>query len=201
MQTWELYSSYAQILCKERKGRFKRKRSFNLDKEKLVKRYIEKEQWSPEQIVGYCRKENISMVSHERIYQYIRLDKKQGGNIYKHPRHRLKHRKRPVAGKHISIKNRISIDQRPDITNDKNRFGDWEIDPIIGKDGKGAIVTIIGIIDKMVVSFVMRKLPEGKNAVGLTDNVIDMLLPYKNAVHSITSDNGTEFAEHQKIRL
>ena len=45
----------------------------------------------------------------------------------------------------------------------------------------------------------MRKLPFGKNADQLAKMVIDMLLPYKSFVHSITSDNGTEFARHQKI--
>jgi IS30 family transposase len=189
-------ASYAQMLCDERKERFKRIRSFDQSKESLIKEYIEQEQWSPEQIVGYCKKKGISMVSHERIYQYIRQEKEQGGGLYKHLRHRLKHRKRPVGGKHISIKNRVSIDDRPQVINNKQRFGDWEIDTIIGKDGKGAIVTIV---ERTTAFLMMRKLPKGKNAESLADNVIDMLMPYKNQIYSITSDNGTEFAEHTKI--
>jgi len=187
---------YAQMLCDERKDRLKRKRSFDQAKEKFIKDYIEKEQWSPEQIVGYCKNKGIAMVSHERIYQYIRQDKEQGGNLYKHLRHRLKHRKRYVGGKHTTIKNRVSIDQRPQIINDKQRSGDWEIDTIIGKEGKGAIVTIV---ERTTAFMMMRKLPQGKNAESLADNVIDMLKPYKNLVLSITSDNGGEFAEHMKI--
>ena len=187
---------YAQLLCDERKERLKRKRSFDRTKESLIKDYIQREQWSPEQIVGYCKKKGIAMVSHERIYQYIRQDKEQGGGLYKHLRHRLKHRKRPVGGKHISIKNRVSIDDRSQLINNKQRFGDWEIDTIIGKGGKGAIVTIV---ERTTAFLMMRKLPQGKNAESLADNVIDMLGPYKNQIHSITSDNGTEFAEHTKI--
>jgi len=189
-------ASFAQLLCDERKERLKRKRTFDLIKQKLVKHYIEQEQWSPEQIVGYCKKERTDMVSHERIYQYIRQDKEQGGDLYKHLRHRLKHRKRPVGGKHNSIKNRISIDERPPVINNKQRFGDWEIDTIIGKDGKGAIVTIV---ERTTSFLMMRMLPQGKNADSLADHVIDMLRPYKNRILSITSDNGTEFAEHLKI--
>lgn len=45
----------------------------------------------------------------------------------------------------------------------------------------------------------MRKLPFGKNAQELAKIVIAMLLPYKDFTHSITSDNGKEFAEHKKI--
>jgi len=37
--------------------------------EEFVVNKLEKEQWSPEQIVGYCKKNDRAMVSHERIYQ------------------------------------------------------------------------------------------------------------------------------------
>ena len=189
-------AAYAQMLCDERKERLKRNRAFDQHKEKLVKKYLEKEQWSPQQITGYCKANDIPMVSHERIYQYIRQDKQQGGGLYKHLRHRLKHRKRPVGGKQISIKNRTSIEQRPEIINEKKRFGDWEIDTVVGKNNKGAIVTIV---ERKTAFFFMKKLPLGKNAKSLADKVVDMLLPYKDYVHSITSDNGTEFAEHEII--
>lgn len=188
-------ASKAQLFTEERKERFGRNRKFTKDKLKIIRHYIEQEQWSPKQIVGYCQSKQIPMVSHERIYQFIRHDKAQGGQLYKQLRHRLKHRKRPI-GKHISIKNRISIDQRPEIINNRGRFGDWEIDTIIGKDHKGAIVTIV---ERTTGFFMMRKLPKGREAKDLSKQVIDMLLPYKNSVLSITSDNGTEFAEHQNI--
>lgn len=45
----------------------------------------------------------------------------------------------------------------------------------------------------------IRKLKDGKNADSLADKVIDVLLPYKDSVKSITSDNGSEFAGHEKI--
>jgi len=187
----------AQKLYDEKKERFARKRSFTQSIEAKAREYIEKEQWSPGQIVGYCHKNDIPMVSHERIYQFVRDDKVNGGTLYKNLRHRLKHRKRPVGGgKHISIKDRVSIEERPETINNKERFGDWEIDTIIGKDQKGAIVTIV---ERKTAFFIMRKLTLGKNAEGLSETVIDMLLPYKNSVHSITSDNGTEFADHKTI--
>ena len=187
---------FAQELSTERKERFASNRKFTPSIEKYVRKKIEQEQWSPEQIVGYCKSKNIPMVSHERIYAYIRKDKMQKGNLYKHLRHQLKHRKRPVSGKQNSIKGRVSIDLRSDIINNKLRFGDWEIDLIIGKDRKGAIVTIV---ERTTAFFLMKKLPFGKNAEELAKIVISMLLPYKDFVHSITSDNGKEFAKHKKI--
>ena len=64
------------------------------------------------------------MVSHERIYQYIREDKQKGGTLYKNCRHRLKHRKRPAGGKKVFIPDKISIEQRPEVINNRERFGD-----------------------------------------------------------------------------
>ncbi len=187
---------FANELAEERKERFCKHRKFDQTKKRLINKWIIDEQWSPEQIKGYCDKNNIEMVSHERIYQYIREDKRSGGTLYKHLRHELKHRKRPITGKHEIIKNKVSIEDRPDVINNKERFGDWEIDLIIGKNNKGAMVTIV---ERKTAMVMIRKLENGKNADDLADTVIDMLLPYKDSVKSITSDNGSEFARHQKI--
>jgi len=135
------------------------------------------------------------MVSHERIYQFIRKDRADGGDLYLNMRHKLKQRKRPV-GKFIPIKNRVSIDQRPEVINQKERFGDWEIDTIIGNNQKGAIVTIT---ERTTNFFMMRKLEKGKDSKALAKVVTEMLLPYKANVHSITADNGTEFVAHEII--
>ena len=190
-------AQYAQMLHEERQERFKRERKFTDPIKTRINKYLKEEQWSPEQIVGHCKKFKISMVSHERIYQYIRKDKAQGGDLYKELRHKLKHRKRPVGGqKKITIKDRVSIAERPDKINNKERFGDWEIDTIIGKDRKGAIVTIV---ERKTAFVMIKKLVNGKKAIDLAKTVIEMLLPYKNQVYSITSDNGTEFAEHKII--
>jgi len=189
-------AKHALMLADERKERFNQPRKFSNKIERDIRSFIEDEQWSPEQIVGHCKRKGIPMVSHERIYQYVREDKANSGNLYKNMRHRLKHRKRPVGDKQISIRNRVSIDERPNVVCNKERFGDWEIDTIIGKDRKGAIVTIV---ERSSAFFMMKKLEGGKDAKGLAKTVVKMLLPYKKHVHSITSDNGTEFAEHEFI--
>ncbi len=96
----------------------------------------------------------------------------------------------------IVIKDKVSIDERLAIINEKKRFGDWEIDTIVGEGNKGAIVTIV---ERQTGFLLMKKLPEGKAAKGLSNAVVDLLLPYKQVIHSITSDNGTEFADHKLI--
>jgi len=79
--------------------------------------------WSPEQISGYAKRHNIFNISHEHIYRFIAEDKKNKGNLYKNLRHGNKRYRR----KYSVIKDKICIDQRPEIINNKKRLGDWEI--------------------------------------------------------------------------
>lgn len=151
--------------------------------------------WSPETIVGYMKRRGRECVSAEWIYHLVRKDKAEGGDLYKSLPHRLKHRRRPVGGT-VPIKNRVSIDERPDIVSLRNRFGDWEMDTIVGPCGKGVIVTLVERITKKML---MAYCPHGKNAKALARLVVALLMPYRDFVHTITTDNGTEFAEHEYI--
>jgi len=189
-------ASSAQKFANERKERFRRHRKFTESVKNHIVNRITEEQWSAEQIVGDAKRRDIKMVSHERIYQFIREDKRAGGMLWKHCRHKLKHRKRPVGGKKIIIPDKVSIDERPAVINEKQRFGDWEIDTIVGAENKGAILTVT---ERTTGFLLMKKLPKGKNAKELAKMLYFMLLPYKKYVHSITSDNGTEFYEHKWI--
>ena len=79
-------------------------------------------------------------VSYEWIYQYILRDKHAGGDLYLHLRYRKKRKKRYVSNDHRKqIKNRASINLRPEV---RTRLGDWEVDTIIGKRHKQAIVSL-----------------------------------------------------------
>ncbi|MFY9151993.1 MAG: IS30 family transposase [Prolixibacteraceae bacterium] len=189
-------ASFAQQLATERKERFGCPRKFTDQAKKFVVEKLEKEQWSPKQIVGFAEQNNIPMVSHERIYQFIRQDKKEGGLLWTHTRHKLKHRKRPVTGKQVNIKNKVSIELRPAIVDTQERYGDWEIDTIIGENQKGAILTMT---ERKTGFLLMEKMEFGKQAEGLAKAAIRMLFAYKNTVHTITSDNGSEFAQHELI--
>jgi len=116
---------YARDMASLRKERMKKPRKLHPWLKKEIVGLIERD-WSPRQIEGRFILENKPSVSHETIYKIIRKDKLEGGMLYKHTRHQLKHRKRPV-GEKINIKNRVSIEQRPEIVDNKERFGDWEL--------------------------------------------------------------------------
>ena len=185
---------YAQDMSEVRKERMKKPRKLAPELKKKIISLLE-EDFSPQQIRGRLNLEKQPFVSHETIYKIIRKDKREGGKLHLHCRHQLKYRKRAVGTK-IAIKNRVSIDQRPEIINQKLRFGDWEMDTIVGENNQGAILTMV---ERTTAFMMMEKLEYGKNAKEVTKAAVRLLTAYFNHVHSITADNGTEFADHQNI--
>jgi len=153
-------------------------------------------QWSPEQISGRLKIE-ATKISHETIYKYVWRDKQRGGSLYKHLRHQGKkynNRSKGTAGRGC-IPNRVDIDQRPSIVDEKTRVGDWELDTIIGAEHDGAIVSMVDRHSKFTH---LIKVPN-KTAALVRDAIVEKLDPVRNFVHTLTSDNGKEFACHEEV--
>ena len=153
-------------------------------------------EWSPEQISGWLLNRE-ELISHESIYLHIWADKQAGGDLYTHLRRQGKKYDKRRNGKSTrgQIKNRFSIDDRPKVVDDKSRIGDWEIDTVIGKGHSGALVTIVERVTKLTVSSRVNS----KSATGVTQATIALLKPFEDVVHTITADNGKEFAYHEEI--
>jgi len=150
--------------------------------------------WSPEQISDCCRKEQVLQISHEWIYQYIYRDRKGCGSLWKHLRCRKKRKKRYGSyDKRRQISNRTSIDERPQIVEDRSRLGDWEADTIIGKGRKGAIVTLVDRKSR----YLRMGLVSQRTKKAVKEKIISLLADFP--VHTITCDNGKEFAGHEEI--
>lgn len=156
-----------------------------------------KEHYSPEQIVGIAKKTATMCVSVERIYQFIWLDKKQGGNLYKHLRTLGKrYQKRGnTNNRRGQIPDRVGIDKRPEIVDKKERFGDLEIDLVIGKNHKGALLTI----NDRATGLLKMAYIKSKEAKEVSQKTIELLEPWMPFIHTITSDNGKEFTNHKEI--
>jgi len=158
--------------------------------------HVKDDDWSPKQVAGYMRREG-KPISHELNYQYIRGD--ETGRLASHCRHKMKynrHGKPDRTTKVRNIPNRTSIHDRP-AEADGTRFGDWEMDTIIGKNGKGAILTLT---ERSTNFILMEKLTHGKDATYTAKAAIRLLLPYMgDGVKTITTDNGSEFCAHEKI--
>lgn len=153
--------------------------------------------YSPEQIVGRSAILEVDCVSAERIYQFIWANKKKGGELFKHLRSRGKRyqSRGNTNNKRGNIPGKVHISQRPAIVDEKKRFGDLEVDLIIGKDHKGALVTIN---DRATGMLKMTKIDSKESAV-VQQAIIGLLQDWKIHLHTITSDNGKEFAGHIEI--
>ncbi|MDQ2974069.1 MAG: IS30 family transposase [Acidobacteriota bacterium] len=155
-----------------------------------------RQDWSPDQISAHLKRAKQPSVSHEWIYLYVYADKRRGGRLHRHLRSQKKQRKR-YSGyvRRGQIPNRTSIDKRPQIVASKGRFGDWEVDTIVGARHKGGILCAVERKSKLTR---LRKLAT-KGAAEMKDNTIELLAPLAAKVHTITVDNGKEFCEHQLI--
>jgi len=163
----------------------------------LVDKYLQLD-WSPEQISNYLQLEHCMSISTERIYQHVASDKLNGGKLHTHLRQSSRKRRKRYTGTKDTrgtLKERISIDERPKIVDEKSRIGDWEIDTVIGKNHKGALVTIVERKSRYtVLDYIPSR--HSENVGAATER---MLMPIKNRVLTITGDNGKEFACHQII--
>lgn len=178
----------------------RRKTILNPQKDRIIiweaLNFLKEYQWSPKQISGYMKLQ-MKNISHELIYRYIRAD--ETGVLKFNCRHKMKynrHGRAPRTTKVRNIPNRTSIHERP-AEADGKRFGDWEMDTIIGKNGKGAILTLTERSTNMLL---MEKLPLGKNPKALAKVAGRLLFPFReNGVKTITTDNGSEFCDHLSI--
>lgn len=162
----------------------------------LAEEKLRDEQWSPEQISGWLRREHDLHLSHESIYRYVRDDAERGGNLYRHLRCRKKRRKPygspPRTG---PITGRTSIEERPDAVERRERVGDWEADTIVGKPGRAVIVSLVDRRSRLTC---LAKAPSRK-AADVEEAINQALGPYVENVHTVTCDNGSEFARHASL--
>jgi len=155
-----------------------------------------REEWSPEQISGWILEETRETISHEWIYQYVLEDKAQGGDLYRHLRCQRQRKKRyGTYNTRGQLTNRTSIDERHSVVGSRSRYGDWELDTIIGKGHKQAIVSLTERKSKLSL---IAKVPR-KTADLVAKAIIGLLSPIADRVHTMTSDNGKEFAQHETM--
>lgn len=183
----------AHRMAMERRGRGRKR--IDADTWAVVEKLI-REDWSPEQVSNRLRLDHDINISHEWIYQHILADKQAGGDLHRHLRCQKAHRKR--YGRHDRrgrLPERPSIEERPEVVDRRERIGDWEVDTILGKGRRQPLVTLAERKSRLTRIYK----PAHKTAQLVADAVIELLCPWKDRVHTITSDNGKEFAQFQRI--
>jgi len=162
-----------------------------------IEEKLRQDQWSPEQISGWLKRQGRAFVSCERIYRHIWKDKSNGGDLWRHLRHsgkKYNRRKGKTSGRGL-IPGRVDIAERPAIAAENRRIGDWEGDAIIGRSLKGAILTHVDRTSKYTK---LAILPD-RSAASVQKACDASLLPIAHKIETITYDNGKEFAGHAQI--
>ncbi len=153
-------------------------------------------EWSPEQISGWLKIVNHQSVSPEWIYHYISLDKQAGGDLYAYLRCQKKRKKRYGSrDTRGQLKNRVSIDERPAVVDERQRIGDWEMDLMIGRLGGSVLMTAV----ERKTRFTVIALATDKTAESVKEAILGALSPLAAQVETLTYDNGKEFALHEVI--
>lgn len=172
-------------------------RKMTSERWEMVEDRLVNKHWSPDQISGRLHRDGMVSVSAKWIYKHIWADRKAGGTLYKSLRRRGKkpnRRGRGTSGRGV-IPGRVDISKRPVEAEDKTRVGDWEADTIIGTRHLGAIVSLVDRHSKFAF---LRKAGE-KTAENVGGALVRCLEPVKQLVHTITADNGKEFAGHAAV--
>lgn len=186
----------AQALSQERRQTAYKARKVTDEVKGFIERLIRQE-LSPQQVVDYLATHKKIFLHHETVYLLIYADKAAGGDLHQHLRIASKpYRKRyGHYDRRGKIKNRVSIDARPEVVTRRNRVGDWEGDTVIGQGRKSALLTMV---ERKTLYTVIARLT-GKRADLLAKAAILCLKNFKSKVKTITLDNGLEFAHHEKI--
>ena len=155
------------------------------------------QQWSPERIAGRLRLDDVVSVSPSWIFRHVWSGRAGDGTLYRNLRRRGKkanRRSRDGAGRGV-IPGWVGIEERPAVVEEKTRIGEWEADTITGAGHQGALVSMVDRASKYTL---LQQIPQ-KTAAAVSAAIAQCLLPFVMLVHTITADNGKEFAGHPPL--
>ena len=163
-----------------------------------LRNYVEerlKQDWSPEEISGRIKNydKHIKYIGFKGIYKFI--DSCYGRNLERCLRYRGKKRKGGNKIKVGQLKNRTFIDQRPEITNRRERFGDWEGDLIVsGKQGQGVLL----VLYERKAMYVAIKKIMSRRCDAVNEYIKEMTGGFV-CFSSLTIDNDISFRKHEEL--
>lgn len=184
--------------CHRRENRFLKQRNV----QEFIEKYL-KYGYSPAIISHLLQERFEETVSHETLYIYIYSPKKK---LFQYLlRRKIGRIRRKPKGMKIRIgelkriPNRIDVELRDSIANERREIGHFEIDSVEScrKRGKNRSCLTV-MVDRMTRKTIIRK-TASKTAKLTTTSIIKALKPYQNTIKSITYDNGCEFSKHEII--
>jgi len=176
---------------------------FNLAMKKQAVRWLSKEKWSPELISVKGKETGKCPLSIEGLYRWIWQSKhgnkaadKPYKRIYLHLKHSRRRRKRGNRKDNRGIiSNRVPIEKRPKIVNKRIRPGDIEVDFMMGKNHKGALLVMT---DRATLHTSLHKL-RNRRSETVSKAIIKKLEQADYPVYTVTFDNDLGFANHMDV--
>lgn len=175
------------------KRKYSKYQGMKIVRDKRLRDYVEdniKDDLSPDEIAGRLRKvdTHIKYVSHESIYKFVHSS--YGGyHLEKHLRHQ---KKKKHYTKVTQLTDRVFIDDRPSIIEEKQRFYDWEGDFIVsGRDGTGVLLTLY---ERKSQLGIIRKIES--RSTNIINNVFREITGGEIHFNSLTLDNDIAFRKH-----
>ncbi len=166
-----------------------------------ARQWLTEEKLSPELISGRWKILGIDGVSHETIYRWIWAAKRTTDptdkNLYKHLKHGCRKRKRGnYQDSRGRIKGRTSITNRPEVVDQRTRLGDIEVDLMMGKAHKSALLVLT---DRTTLLTKLQKVTSRK-ADPMASHIVRQLSDIPSGfIKTLTFDNDKAFAKHQQI--
>ncbi len=185
----------ADWYARGRRSRARRNRRFSAAELQRVRALLE-QQWSPEQVAGWLRRQGLLWISHETIYRYIWADKRQGGQLYTHLRGARKQRRKRY-GRYDSrgrVAGKRPITARPAVVERRTQVGHWETDTVLGP-GRACILSLVERKTGYVVLGQLR----ARTTAEVNRRATQLIRAQRHPVHTITADNGTEFHDYPAI--
>lgn len=180
----------AQRMSEQRRSRASRRPRIGPDRIRQIEALLA-EDFSPEQIAG-----SRQLASHEWIYRHVYADQKRGGTLFKHLRKRRRQRRRRgLRDGRGQLLHRRHWRERAAIVEQRSRIGDWELDTMRAASGKAVLATMTERRSRL---HLLALSPDGA-AENVMRAIVQRLGRLRGHVHTLTSDNGKEFAHHQTI--
>ena len=185
----------ADWYARSRRSRSRRNQRFSAADWRRIHALL-REDWSPEQVAGWLRRHQLLRISHETIYRHIWADLRQGGTLHRHLRwSRRKRRKR--YGTH-ERRGRVSgkrpITSRPVAAEQRAEVGHWESDTMVGP-GRPCVLSLV---ERKTGYLALGKL-EARTTAEVNRRAVALIRAQPRPLHTITSDNGTEFHDYAAI--
>lgn len=156
-----------------------------------------RQQWSPEQIAGYLRKQGRLSISHETIYRHVWHDQRCGGLLHRQLRCAVKQRRKRYRS--YDSRGRLAgkrhISERPASVENRSAIGHWEIDTVLGKGSKHCIVSLV----ERKTGFLLIGKLKARTKEETARRTIELIRKHARRVQTITADNGTEFHCYKQI--